>query len=221
MSPIVLLPLACVHCDPDVRAAILDQRFTYRLLTIGLPLILGGMLAAAVVYAIVARGERGQPLRLAPVALAGTFIGLGIGGLLDGIVLHQLLQVHQMISSELPPVTLIAKAANMFWDGIFHVGALVLTALGLACTWRLVGRMDLLLSGGALLWTALLGWGVFNTLDSVANHYVFRYHNVVEASANPMAWNAGFLLLGLAQVAAGWVGMRHSERRKRHASAPC
>jgi len=49
-------------------------------------------------------------------------MGLGLGGFLDGIVLHQLLQWHNMLSSWIPPDDLVAMKINinMLWDGLFH-----------------------------------------------------------------------------------------------------
>jgi len=47
-----------------------------------------------------ARGSSDAPAqRAGPVIAAATFLGLGLGGFIDGILLHQLLQWHQMISN--------------------------------------------------------------------------------------------------------------------------
>jgi uncharacterized membrane protein len=35
-----------------------------------------------------------------PLIAAGTALGIGMGGFVDGIVLHQLLQVHNMLSAK-------------------------------------------------------------------------------------------------------------------------
>lgn len=37
-----------------------------------------------------------------PLIAAGAALGIGMGGFLDGIVLHQLLQVHNMLSAKYP-----------------------------------------------------------------------------------------------------------------------
>lgn len=210
MEPLFLL--GCVNCDEALKAAILEDRFLYRLLTIPVPLIAGGLVVWLAVHGSLARLEKGLARKLHPVAGAGTLIGLGVGGFVDGIVLHQILQVHQMISNEVPPVTLINKGVNMFWDGMFHVSTLLLTMLGIWLTWRLACRRDVMFSGVAFVLAGLLGWGAFNILDSVANHFVFRYHNVVDASASPWAWNIGFFVFGITQAAVGWVGIRRVQR---------
>ncbi|QXE24247.1 hypothetical protein B6N60_02951 [Richelia sinica FACHB-800] len=40
--------------------------------------------------------------------MAGVFLGLGLGGFVDGILLHQILQWHHMISN-LQPLTTISN----------------------------------------------------------------------------------------------------------------
>jgi uncharacterized membrane protein len=53
---------------------------------------------------------------------AGAFLlGLGLGGLADGILFHQVLQWHNLVAEPLPPDTLEALRTNVFWDGVFHV----------------------------------------------------------------------------------------------------
>ena len=39
---------------------------------------------------------------------AATLIGVGLGGFIDGILLHQILQWHNMLSSRLPPTDLVS-----------------------------------------------------------------------------------------------------------------
>src|SRR3954451_17258422 len=61
---------------------------------------------------------------------AGVILGMGLGGFVDGILLHQILHWHNMGSAVLPPVTIDAMAANMRWDGFFHAGVWLLTLTG-------------------------------------------------------------------------------------------
>ena len=60
--------------------------------------------------------------------LAGIVLGLGLGGFVDGITLHQIMQWHNMGSAVLPPTTMDAMAQNMVWDGLFHAATLVFVA---------------------------------------------------------------------------------------------
>jgi uncharacterized membrane protein len=72
---------------------------------------------------------------------AGILFGLGLGGFFDGIVLHQLLQWHHMLTSAgYPPDSVRNLELNVFWDGVFHASTYVFTALGLAILWRYAKR---------------------------------------------------------------------------------
>lgn len=74
---------------------------------------------------------------------SGTLIGIGMGGFIDGILFHQLLQLHHMLSSKLPvkdvDITKIAVnlEINMFWDGVFHLFTWLITAAGIAMLWNM------------------------------------------------------------------------------------
>lgn len=39
------------------------------------------------------------PQRLRPVLVAGLFLGMGLGGFVDGILFHQILQFHGMLTA--------------------------------------------------------------------------------------------------------------------------
>jgi uncharacterized membrane protein len=51
---------------------------------------------------------------------AGIILGLGLGGFVDGILLHQIVHWHNMGSAVVPPTTMDALQRNMTWDGYFH-----------------------------------------------------------------------------------------------------
>lgn len=67
----------------------------------------------------------------APVILFAFTIGIGMGGFIDGILLHQILQWHEMISNKLSPTTYVNKSVNMFWDGIFEAITWIFTMAGI------------------------------------------------------------------------------------------
>ena len=52
-------------------------------------------------------------MRQGPLVSAGILLGTGLGGFVDGIVLHQILQWHNMLSSIRPPTDLITMKYNM------------------------------------------------------------------------------------------------------------
>ena len=59
-----------------------------------------------------------HPVRRA--VAAGMLLGIGMGGFVDGILFHQILQLHNMLSNRVLRDSLVHEQINMFWDGLFH-----------------------------------------------------------------------------------------------------
>ena len=94
-----------------------------------------------------------------PVA-AGILFGLGLGGFFDGIVLHQILQWHHMLTSAGYPADSVRNLRiNMLWDGIFQAGTCVFIAAGLVVLWRAARRRHVWWSTRLLAGTMLIGFG--------------------------------------------------------------
>ena len=130
-------------------------------------------------------------------------LGIGLGGFVDGIVLHQVLQWHHLVSASTPPATLDALERNTLADGFFHAATWVTVlagVLGLAAAWRSgaapVGRRA---QAGLLL----AGWGLFDLVEGVVDHHLLQVHHVRDDLGGPLSWDLGFLALGLAQLVAG------------------
>ena len=141
--------------------------------------------------------------RRTPLVAAGLLLGAGLGGFIDGIVLHQLLQWHNMLSGRLPPDTLVRAKVNMYWDGLFHAAVWILTVSGLAMLWAATGRADVPHSGRTLVGGLLLGWGLFNVVEGLIDHTVLGLHHVYEYTPNHLPADMAFLGCGLALVLAG------------------
>lgn len=156
---------------------------------------------------------RYRPTRDAPAAPAvwrdvvlapWLFLGIGLAGLVDGIVFHQILQWHNMLSAVVPPTDSDSLRFNLLADGMFHAAAVLVTLLGLALLWRAVrsGRANRMTATGAF-GGLLGGFGLFNLVEGLVNHHFLQLHNVREV-ADPTPWNLGFLLLaGLLPLALG------------------
>src|SRR3978361_1247129 len=116
-----------------------------------------------------------------PLVAAGTLLGIGMGGFLDGISLHQIFQLHNMLRAVRPKLTLADAEINMFWDGLFHALTWVMTALGLSLLFHAGKRRDVPWSGKTLLGGIVLGWGLFNLVEGVIDHHILGIHHVVES----------------------------------------
>ena len=125
----------------------------------------------------------------------GLLLGLGLGGFVDGIVLHQILQWHNMLSAVEPPVTVPAMQRNMRWDGLFHLLTWLLTAAGVAQLWRAGTRGALPHAGRHFLGDLLLGWGCFNLVEGLLDHHLLGIHHVREVP-DRLAYDLVFLGLG-------------------------
>lgn len=129
-------------------------------------------------------------------------LGIGVGALLDGFVLHQLLQWHHLWSSRTTAATLDGLERNTLADGIFHVAFLLVLLAGVA---MLAGRRaDPRLTVGLVL----AGWGVFHVIDQLVFHLALGAHHIREGVENPGLYDWGFFAIGLGLIAAGVVVAR-------------
>src|SRR3954452_302362 len=62
--------------------------------------------------------------------IAAVILGVGLGGFFDGIVLHQILQWHHMLSSIYPPDPVENIRINTSADGLFHAATWIVTVFG-------------------------------------------------------------------------------------------
>ena len=140
-----------------------------------------------------------------PAWLPSLLLGIGMGGFVDGIVLHQMLQWHHMLTDtgEHPAGTLSGLQANTVADGVFHAATwlLVITAVTLAVrAWR-SGRLAP--APSTHLGMLLAGWGIFNVVEGVIDHFLLGVHHVRDDLGGPLSWDIGFVVLGVLQVLAG------------------
>lgn len=137
---------------------------------------------------------------------AGILFGLGLGGFFDGIVLHQLLQWHHMLSNWYPINSVENLELNTFWDGVFHSATYLFVLAGLVILWRAAHRQHLRWSTRVFVGTMLLGFGLFNVVEGVINHHLLGLHHVNERVSEQarLAWDIGFILWGAAMIAGGW-----------------
>lgn len=159
---------------------------------------------------IASAGVRGEARA---TALTGSLVlGLGLGGFVDGIVLHQIMQWHNMGSAVVPPTTMEAMAQNMRWDGLFHLATLALTLAGVVALWTEGRRGTAPKTLRVLAGQMLLGWGLFNFVEGLVNHHLLGLHHVRDLPVHVPAYDWLFLGFGgLGLIVVGWL-MARAER---------
>jgi uncharacterized membrane protein len=162
---------------------------------------------------------KGDSRHQGAVISAGVLLGTGLGGFLDGIVLHQLFQWHNMLSSRLPPTDLVAMKVNMFWDGLFHAFTWLVTVVGVALLWRAGRRPEVPWSTRTFVGSLSLGWGAFNVVEGLIDHQWLGIHHV-HPGAGQLAWDVGFLLFGALLVIVGWALIRAGSKHPRSRGTP-
>ncbi len=153
--------------------------------------------------------------RTRSVVAPGVLLGVGMGGFVDGIVLHQILQWHHLLSTteRWGRDTVPALEANVLADGLFHAATWLAVAVGLAMLWQVARDGTWRTTWRSLLGWMLVGWGGFNLVEGTVNHHLLQIHRVRPAADQPWAWDLAFLVLGVLLVAAGWALQRADVRR--------
>lgn len=158
------------------------------------------------------RAEREFPI------FAGILFGLGLGGFLDGIILHQVLQWHHMLTSAgYPPNSVYNLEVNTLWDGLFHVTTYIFVLLALIILWKRAHRTHVRWSGKLLFGTILIGFGIFNLVEGLIDHHLLGIHHVNETVPTDqwIYWDLGFLAWGGAMLIGGWYLLKIGQQETR------
>lgn len=150
--------------------------------------------------------------RTGPLVSAGVLLGAGLGGFADGILFHQILQWHNMLSARIPPDNLVDVKVNMVWDGLFHAAVWLMTLGGVGLLFRAGRGREVFWSGKAFAGAMLVGWGLFNLIEGVVDHHVLGLHHVMEYGAHRLAADLVFLAVGLGLLLAGARLIRNARR---------
>jgi uncharacterized membrane protein len=145
--------------------------------------------------------RRGQATSARSPFGAAAVFGVGLGGLVDGIVLHQILQWHHLVSAETSADDLEGLEHNTLADGLFHAATLVVLVAGVVLLWRAALTPAAGWSRHAIA-GALVGWGAFNIVDEVVFHLLLDLHHIRMVD-DYLVYDLGFALLGAALIAVG------------------
>jgi uncharacterized membrane protein len=164
------------------------------------------------------------PQRRGRVIWAGLLLGIGLGGFFDGIVLHQILQWHHMLSSEgsFPVNTVAGLQVNTLWDGLFHAVTYVATVTGLFLLWSAARQPHAAWSTTMLVGLLLMGWGGFNLVEGIVDHQILGIHHVNETAPREqwLWWDLAFLAWGALMLVCGWALFRRTEHAPYSRSNP-
>ncbi|GFE70697.1 DUF2243 domain-containing protein [Chroococcus sp. FPU101] len=143
---------------------------------------------------------------------AGIVLGIGMGGFVDGILLHTIFEWHHMVSNWVPPTTIDAIHTNMLWDGLFHAFSWTITLIGILMLWRDARNPNLVIpSLWPFLGQLILGFGLFNLVEGIIDHHILAIHYVRQVP-NYAVYNWTFLAVGgVLACAIGW-GLMRSEQ---------
>jgi uncharacterized membrane protein len=133
-------------------------------------------------------------------------LGIGLGGFIDGILLHQVLQWHHMLSATAghPTNTVAGLEANTLADGLFHLATWLCVAAGSALTYAAWRDRRLAPPRRAHLGLLIAGWGLFDLVEGLIDHQLLGIHHVRDDLGGPSGWDLAFLALGAGLVLAGW-----------------
>jgi uncharacterized membrane protein len=145
--------------------------------------------------------------------MAGILLGLGLGGFFDGIVLHQILQWHHIVTVDFPATTVPNLELNTLLDGLFHAVTYIFTLAGLFVLWRAVRETNFRPSTSMFIGAMLIGWGLFNLVEGVVDHHLLGIHHVRQGP-NQLAWDLGFLAWGAVMLVGGWMLTRTQPREQ-------
>jgi uncharacterized membrane protein len=142
-------------------------------------------------------------MRYVRIRNAALLLGVGLGGFLDGIVLHQIAHWHQMLSAQVPPETVEAMRRNMTADGWFHFATWVVTFAGVLVLWSGIRGPGRLPATRTLFGYMLAGWGLFNLVEGIVGHHILELHHVRDLPTHIAFYDWAFLIVSGALILIG------------------
>jgi uncharacterized membrane protein len=141
---------------------------------------------------------------------SGYLLGFALGGFFDGILLHQILQWHHLLSG-VEGEAFRDIRVQILADGVFHALMYVVAAIGLVLLWR--ARREFAAAGADRLLFAnvLVGFGLWHIIDGILSHWILGIHRIRMDTANPLFWDLVWLVVfGVVPLLIGWLMRRNS-----------
>jgi uncharacterized membrane protein len=140
---------------------------------------------------------------------AGIVLGVGLGGFVDGIVIHQLLGWHHMLSGWVATESAEGMRTNMIGDGVFHLVCLLIVVIGI----YLLRASRRVRTHAQFTGLMLAGWGGFNLIEGIVDHQILGLHHV-RPGPDQTAFDIAFLLLGAVLLVGGLALSRPTQSRR-------
>jgi uncharacterized membrane protein len=155
--------------------------------------------------------RHGEILNNRKSIVSAILIGIGLAGLIDITIFHQILQWHHTTSNKIVPNTLESLQMNIVWDGVFLSFSLIITIIGIGLLWYASGsknKNSLFSSKWSFIGFIFIGFGGFNIIEGIINHHILGMHHVIDV-ANPFVFDLTFLVVGgLAFLVTGGILIR-------------
>jgi uncharacterized membrane protein len=143
---------------------------------------------------------------------AGYLIGFALGGFFDGILLHQILQWHHLLSG-VQAEALRDLRVQVVADGVFHGLMYIVAAAGLWLLYRSRKEFTGARADRHLLADVLLGFGAWHVIDAVLSHWLTGIHRIRMDVAEPLLWDMAWLVVfGLVPLVVGLLMKRRYPR---------
>ncbi|KQL54882.1 hypothetical protein AN964_16115 [Heyndrickxia shackletonii] len=126
----------------------------------------------------------------------GAFLfGMGIIGMLDGILLHQIFQFHS--------VYMYTNRFNQIVsDGLFHFFVTIIVFIGGYILWT--SEKEKLNHPKLTFWAGfLLGGGIFNLVEGIIDHHLLGIHHVYYHTDNVLFYDLLYDGFSIVLIAAG------------------
>lgn len=146
-----------------------------------------------------------------PLDRAGVTLGFALGGFFDGILLHQILQWHHLLSGLDGPAWQ-SLSVQVMADGLFHALMYVIALAGLWTLWK-ARRAAVAVSNHRFIGMFLTGFGLWHVVDGIVFHWLMGLHHIRMDAQSVLAWDLLFFVAGALILVAGLILARAGQRR--------
>ncbi len=138
--------------------------------------------------------------------LGSFLLGIGLTGMLDGIIFHQILQWHSTY-----------MFTNRFYqivsDGLFHLFVTVIIFWGALILWK-SNPNDQKSHKGFFISGLFLGGGSFNFVEGIVDHHILQIHHVRPGEYQQL-YDLGYDAVAVLMIVIGLLFFRSSIKKSR------